>query len=151
MKTFKQYIEEAFDKPYPYKLKYVASRDEYNSIVTLKDKTKLIVKIVKQIEPRKEYWEVDFMRGGSMGLSGEGDQMRVFATVISMIKEFVKREKPEEIRFGAEKTPDEDRKDVTGSREKLYSRMTKKFANEMGYDSKERKESYMTKYILTKR
>lgn len=146
MKTFKQFkaelnIAEAFDNPYPYKLEYVSSHNVYKSFIVLEDKTRLRVRIFRMTSYGKEYyWQVEFMRNGKMELTGGGDQFRIFATIISMIKEFVKKEEPKEIRFEAGK-----------AEEKLFSRMTKRFASNMGYNSKERKESGGITYILTRK
>jgi hypothetical protein len=152
MKTFKEFIKEAFDKPYPYRLKYKPSVEEYEAVLKLKDGSKLVIYISKQIESRKTYWVVDFLRDGKMGVTGGGDQMRIFATVISVIEEFIKKESADEIRFSAEKSDDEDEKGVkVGSREKLYTRLVKRFSDRMGYKSKQKTDSLQTKFILTKK
>ena len=122
MKKFKQYIAEAFDKPYPYNYK--------PGIATAKldDGSKLEITMQRY----GEMWIISFRRNGKANVTGQGDQMRVFATVIDVIKKFIKKESPKKIFFSAEKN-----KDDKDSREKLYSRLVKKFANEMGYNSKE--------------
>jgi uncharacterized protein (DUF2267 family) len=76
-----------------------------------------------------------------LDVTGEGDAQRIFATVIGMIKEFVKKEKPDELNFAAHK-PDwmtelphdhpKRSKEMT-SREKLYKRLVKRYAGQMGY------------------
>jgi hypothetical protein len=57
-------------------------------------------------------------------ISGQGDAFRIFATVLKMIEEWVKKygETVDIITFTAEKE-----KDPKGSRAKLYHRMAKKF------------------------
>ena len=145
MKKFKQYIEEAFDKPYPYKMKHDSGWDRYTATAKLNDGSKFVM----TISEIGGAWDVEFTRGGKMDLTGEGDQMRVFATVIAIMREFIKKESPDEIAFGAEKEQG-NKKDLT-SREKLYSRMIKKFAGEMGYRSSEKSLRNSTVYTLTKK
>ena len=122
MKKFRQYIEEAFDKPYPYTYK--------PGIATAKldDGSKLEITMNRF----GKMWIISFRRDEKTNVTGQGDQMRVFATVIDVIKKFIEKESPEKIFFSAEKN--EDDKD---SRQKLYSKLIKRFANKMGYNSKE--------------
>lgn len=64
------------------------------------------------------------LRGKALqGITGTGDQQRVFATVIAIIKKFVKSTKPDIMYFTADEP----------SRRKLYSALTKKLASGLGY------------------
>ena len=145
MLTFKQYIEEAFDKPYPFKMEYDSGWDRFIATARLDDGSKFVM----TIQEMGGVWDVEFTRGGKMVVTGEGDQMRVFATAIAVLKDFIKKESPNEIAFGAEKAQG-NKKDIS-SREKLYSRMIKKFASKMGYDSSERSLRQSTVYTLKKK
>lgn len=145
MLTFKQYIEEAFDKPYPYKMKYDPNWDRFTATAKLDDGSKFVM----TIDEIGGAWDVEFTRGGKMNVTGKGDQMRVFATAIAILREFIKKESPDEVVFGADKD-EGNRKDKT-SREKLYSRMMKKFASEMGYKASEKSERQSTVYTLKKK
>ena len=86
-------------------------------------------------EPTEDsHYTVSFDREGQDGVTGDGDAMRVFATVIAIIKDFVKKRNPKLMGFSAFK-------DVyasstapgKGSREKLYARMLQRYAGKMGY------------------
>lgn len=134
MKTFRQYIVEAFNKPYPFQLKKKGSN--YITIVELPDKTSLEVFFSSSEhmeEPDQRQWEIIFTRKSTSGspsteLTGEGDQMRIFATVIAAIKEFIKKENPKYMNFSAAKDDKATaRKEVKQSREKLYTRLVKKY------------------------
>jgi hypothetical protein len=81
-----------------------------------------------------QQWEIIFSRitsgRSSTELTGEGDQMRIFATVIAAIKEFIKKENPKYMDFSAAKDdPKLAAKDKTvlQSREKLYARFVKRY------------------------
>ena len=73
-------------------------------------------------------WRISFSRGGTQEVTGEGDAMRIFATVIKVTKDFLKKEDPKYIEMSAFK-PNAHRggsKDKA-SREKLYDRMVKRY------------------------
>jgi hypothetical protein len=74
-------------------------------------------------------WHVLFTVDNSISKTGGGDAMKIFATVIAAMEAFIKKVKPEEINFSA------DKEGVKGgsSREKLYSALIKRFASKMGY------------------
>ena len=96
-------------------------------------------------------WSIEFSRNGSQSVTGEGDAMRIFATVIKVIEEFLKQEKPKKAVFSALKPSDkEDRKEKL-SREKLYSRLVKRFASKMGYNARENSFSGGTEWHLTRK
>jgi hypothetical protein len=80
-------------------------------------------------------WDVNFYRGGSTALTGEGDAPRIFASVIDAVKRFIKEHSPETLAFGASKS-ELDQKTLSyrsGSRVKLYRKMVGRFAPMMGY------------------
>ena len=127
MKTFSQYVVESFDNPYNNSLKKV-SPEEYVSKVKLPDGSELEIIFAGYIfdddEPMD--WAVVFTRDGSYAATGEGDQMRVFATVLDATKKFIKKVKPEKMNFTASKLKG-------NSRANLYKRLVSRFASEMGY------------------
>ena len=136
MKTFSQHITELFDKPYPFMLKAITRQMKpvpgvtlYRANVTLPDKTMLTIEFEREATEHGN-WVVYFYRGGSFENTGQGDQVKIFSTVIAAIKELIDKEDPLVISFAAEK--DGSQKDKT-SREKLYARLVKKFASTVGY------------------
>jgi hypothetical protein len=92
-------------------------------------------------------WDMAFDRDGSMAVTGEGDQFKIFATVIDIAKDFVRQMQPERFSFHAFKDPDE----VASSRPKLYSAMIKRFASGLGYDSTEKTSDDFVFYTLTRK
>ena len=77
-------------------------------------------------------WGIDFAINGRMGKSGEGDEFRIFATVVTVIKDWVSKmdlSNVETIRFAADKDAD-----VGTSRSTLYKRFAKQMANQLGWE-----------------
>ena len=72
-----------------------------------------------------EMFIVSFRRNGETKLTGEGDALRIFATVIKIIKTVVDDEEPPFIGFSSTKEEQ--------SRVSLYYRLARKFAAESDY------------------
>ena len=152
MIKFNQFITEAFDKPYRYDFAkepdgsyygYFKASDGKVVTVSIESTT---ISVKSQL---KRTWNVEFSRDGKQSVTGEGDAMRIFATVIKIIEDFIKKESPEMLMFSALKE-NEDKKEKQ-SREKLYSRMVKRFASKMGYKSSEKSFSGGTEWHLTRK
>lgn len=141
-------LTEAFDKPYKVRLKKIDPL-EYNAKVRLDDGSMLEIMITGN-EFDYISWNVVFERNGTLEVTGEGDAMRIFATVLEAVGQFIKKVKPEELRFSAAKTGVTDA-DTKGSREKLYARLVKRFASKWGYQSNEMSTSQDTTFYLTKK
>lgn len=155
MLNFTEYLDESFNKPYP----YTGGKKQSNYYVynfKSDDGSRVVVKMEEMAWSDDESsWSIVFLRNGTAVVTGEGDALRIFATVIATIKEFVRKEKPQEIVFSAEK-PDtgpggRGKKAPLGSREKLYARMTKKFAQQMGYNFSSQSVGSATDFRLVKR
>lgn len=128
-------IIEAFDEPYPITVvkdpdssQYDLGGGDYSGITTLSDGTRLEVNFFDD-DTGGETYQVEFRRGGSQGLTGRGDSQRVFATVLSAIKQFIQLADPDMISFVASKNPDKQ----SNSRANLYTRMVKRYAAKWGY------------------
>jgi hypothetical protein len=68
-------------------------------------------------------WYVQFSRGREIDVTGQGNQFKIFSTIIECIKKFIEAKHPEIIEF----ISDEE------SRSSLYNSMIKKYASSMGY------------------
>ena len=88
----------------------------------------------------------DFGRNGSHYVTGEGDAFKIFATVMKILADYIRDEKPGKLVFGAEKNPQSGAKMM--SRINLYTRMVKKFADAAGYDFDIVDAGFQTKYKL---
>jgi hypothetical protein len=122
------WINEAFDRPYKWKKKSNSS-DIVKYTFDTSDKRNFVVTMINE-----EYlgaWEISFVTSGSFAPTGEGDQFRIFATVIDCIKDFIKNKDPEAFMFFADAK--ERKGDAPSSRMKLYDRMVKRFANDIKY------------------
>ena len=134
-------LTEAFDKPYKFR-----KQELYKGYIVYRfiadDKSEIDVLFKEnEISDDESTWTVTFERGGRTTATGEGDAMRIFATVIDVLKDFTKKEKPQELVFSAEKPAWQlelpkghpKKSEELGSREKLYKRMVKRYAGSMGY------------------
>jgi len=147
-------IRESFNRPYKFtKQKIMKGRFVYRFVPDDKTEVDVIFK-EDEISDSESVWNVSFERNMRQDMTGEGDSMRIFATVINIIRDFSKSEKPQEMSFSAVK-PDwfeiemGDKPNVTSSREKLYKRMVKRFAPSMGYNYKVDSRKGATDYRLT--
>ena len=122
-------VKEAFNQPYPVKLNKSEDGD-YDALVKLPDGTSMDILFTNH----SGVWDMEFHRGGSQDVTGEGDAYRIFATMLSAVKQFIKTENPHIVSFQA--TKDVDPNDANPeSRAKLYNRMVDKFANQLGYNA----------------
>ena len=147
--AFKQYILmiEAFDKPYRWQLKKDDEiQAKYQAVTDAGDKLRIDF----------EKWSVGidnltFSVGGSVGTTGEGDAFRIMATVLDVVKDYIKNNEPKGIQFTANKDEyfGQDSEKIQ-SREKLYTKMIERFAKKAGYKVKLDKDKYSTHYKLTK-
>tara|TARA_Y100000034_G_C6798525_1_gene358094 strand:+ start:268 stop:816 length:549 start_codon:yes stop_codon:yes gene_type:complete len=84
-------------------------------------------------------------------MTGEGDAMRILATVLDIIKFIIKKHEPITISFGA------DKKEFMGSKEKktgragAYGAMVKRFAGKLGYKSIVKQAPDETKWALIRK
>ena len=126
MLGYKQLIE-TLDNPYPAVLKKDGEQ-EYRSRVKLDDGGTLNVNISGD-EHIDDYdhidWEISFERNGEQSVTGEGDALRILATVMNLIADFIKMENPKYMNLSAAKDKKSKKKGLQG-RERLYSRLVKK-------------------------
>lgn len=156
MISFNEYINESFDKPYRYSGGSGGAKSNsvrYKFYTTEKDEIEVVFEKLEWSDD--EYsWIVAFNRDGSDGVTGDGDAMRIFATVIAILKEFTKKYNPPVVGFSAFKSVDDlsnNKGSKKGSREKLYLRMIKKFAPKLGYNFSSRTDNKMTDFELVKK
>jgi hypothetical protein len=144
-------INEALKDAYPYKISndgpqmirswfdtakgstvttQMAVMDDYY-LATLAHYTDFDMRDVKGITG-DDVWEFFFKRDGSVELTNKGDQFKIFATVVSIFREFVKRKNPKVIAFSSSKHEEGGK-----GRTPLYKRFAATFAKESGYRLKE--------------
>jgi hypothetical protein len=108
----------------------------------LDDGSELVVLFMSQGDNQ---WMVEFERDENMDITGEGDAPRVFATVLTAMRQFIAKRKPAMLNFSAEK---ED--DPTGSRARLYDRMIQRYITGTGYTLTRQDYPGGATYTLTK-
>jgi hypothetical protein len=140
-------IFEVFDSPYSAELGRAGPRGDYEVEVTLPDGSYLHI-LFERFSPSN--YIVQFSKNRSYDATNEGDAYKIFSTVLKVIIEFVKKVQPNEVTFGADKeNGDPDIKTATG-RVKLYDRMVKKYADNLGYKLKRDEDSSSVTYYLVR-
>lgn len=125
-----EFVTEAFDQPYP--MTWEHGDDSHDALAKLSNGTNLSIMFNKDYgDYGDEEWTVEFWRNNSQEVTGEGDQQRVFATVLSAIRQFIDTEHPARIRFSANKDVDPGQKSQT--RSNLYTKLVQRYANSWGY------------------
>jgi len=122
-------LTEAFDKPYAFNWSR-GDHGDYDVFVKLPDGSPLNIAFNQEGD---DGWHVAFDRGHSQEITGEGDAQRIFATVLHAIQQFIGKEHPDKVYFSASK--DVEPGQNSESRANLYSRMVKRYASALGYDS----------------
>lgn len=108
----------------------MAAMDDYY-LATLAHYADFDIRDVKGVTS-DDVWEFFFKRDGSVELTNKGDQFKIFATVVSIFREFVKRKKPKVIAFSSSKHEEGGK-----GRTPLYKRFAAAFAKESGYRLRE--------------
>ena len=124
-------LDEAFDKPYPVRLtkRKFEGFEIYDARFKADDGSSIHIMIDSRehIDDYDELmWRISFTRNGTQEVTGEGDAMRIFATVIKVTKDFLKKEDPKYVEMSAYKPRGVISKDKV-SREKLYDKMVMRF------------------------
>ena len=140
---------EALDQPYPVRW-VIRDDDEWEGKAKTEAGDSIQIFITQGHNNHK--WEVDFYVGGSMQVTGKGDQFRVFATVVSAVKKWwawlSKSKQPvEAIIFSAFKG-NKSAKGSTG-RSSLYNRFANQFARSIGFDVSTVDGSDNIKFVLS--
>jgi len=125
-----QGVAEALNQPYGFKWEH--NDESHDALVKLPDGSNLSMMFSLDYGAYgDEEWTVEFWRGNSQDVTGEGDQQRIFATVLEAIRQFIEMEHPERIRFSANKAVEPGQKSL--SRTNLYNRLVQRYANSWGY------------------
>jgi pyrimidine deaminase RibD-like protein len=124
---FSDVVKEAFDKPYPYEWNKDDFGD-YHALAFLDDGSPLELSFGHEGD---DLWHVTFDRNFKFDVTGEGDQQRVFATVLAGVKDFVQQRHPQKIIFSATKSVKPGQK-IT-SRAGLYNSLVNRYAAALGY------------------
>jgi hypothetical protein len=121
---------------------------------TLVDGTPLHIFFVKlNIEDLRDNgdWDIEFSRNNNREVTGEGDEKRIFATVLVAIQQFVKKYKPNSITFSADTRPPPGPAGTRvnpQSRAKLYNTMVQRYASPAGYRFQRRQGHDKITYLL---
>lgn len=118
-------LTELFNNAFNYELERKDS-GSWKAIFFTTNNSRVLVSFDESSTEVKAF-DVDFRRGApgatTYEITGEGDAIRIFSTVIEIIRDFVKRENPNIVTFNA-KEP---------SRKKLYARLATKICPLIGF------------------
>ena len=136
----KQDVTEAFDQPYPLTWEK-SDYGDVDALARLPDGSPLSIMFNKQTNDEgDEAVQVEFYRNNSQEVTSEGDAMRVFATVLTAIQQYVKEYQPKRLTFSASKEIDPTIHYEPGqpqpnpeSRAKLYDRLVQRYSKTWGY------------------
>ena len=122
-------LAESFNQPYPVKVIQSPGSDDYKAALRLPDGTGMEILFTEH----GGIWDMEFYRGGTQDVTGEGDAFRIFATMMEAVRQFIRMEKPGAVSFTATKDVPEGQDPE--SRAKLYTRMVERFADSLGYNA----------------
>jgi hypothetical protein len=174
VKSFKQYITEVFDKPYKWSGGNVAKGSitpvVYGGVpedYTFKTSDGGLIEVTAnhfwndvgsqlggmKIKKTGHTIAIEFAKNDTYDMTGEGDAMRIMATVLDIIKSIIKKHEPMTLIFSADKS--QDKSDRSG-REKTgragaYGAIVKRFAGKMGYKSDTKDSNRKVEWQLTKK
>lgn len=124
MIPFRTFITEIFGQTYKWMWVQQTSLSHYADFYT-DDGSKVLLALLRS----DDYWEVEFARAGSEEVTGQGDAFKIYATVLDILKTWLKTHKGEKIRFIGNK----DGK--RGGHAKLYRAMASKMVSSIGYEA----------------
>jgi hypothetical protein len=139
-----QPVTESLDQPYKILRWEKGDYGDVDAIARLDDGTFLSIMFNKGFsqDTKEEAWSVEFYRNNSQEKTGEGDQQRVFATVLSAVQTFISdrvpgakgKYKPNKVYFSASKEvkPDEDQRKAM-TRARLYDSLVQRYARALGF------------------
>lgn len=143
---------ESLDAPYPIQVEpspYEYEVNHYTAKTIMPNGKELEVNFVPITESEKKYY-VDFWVDGTQHLTGKGDQQRIFATVLSAIRQFIEMNSPDMLKFSAMKNKRYNDANPM-SRVNLYNKLVQKYAQAAGYDYSQRENENQVSYTLTKK
>jgi hypothetical protein len=145
-------IVESLNQPAPWEWTDMSSLDTFQGQANINEYADLFVTIE---DTGGDEWEISFTRQSPHSLmhtsvaTGQGDEFKVFATVVAMIKDWWEKitsdgYRPDQIKFTASKQAGD-----SPSRSKLYTRFAQKFANQIGYNVAVNQQQARDVFLLT--
>ena len=124
-------VTEALNNPYSYYWDETYNDDSSFLAKAEMDMGELMVMF--SVGEPGESWTIDFAVDGSMDKTGDGDQFRIFATVVAVIKDWMANKvdlsKVTQIDFSSDKDGEAE-----DSRAKLYKRFGQQLASKLGWN-----------------
>lgn len=156
MKTFKQYIKEALDRPYKTVNRSYTKTDRYGTeklmtVYLFKTENGRPGKIIFDLDVKDNTVWIDFEIDNMVSMTGDGDQFRIFATVKSAVLDYVKKTPVDEISFTGSKAWGDNRNFFRSGRGKLYTRFMKMLASHLNMKGSHYGDGSSGSYTLLKK
>lgn len=123
MKSFLSHLTELFDRPFSYKVEKGGFGKSGQTIVSFLVEPNDEVKVV--LDYYGDILSVNFLRNGSLEITGGGHAERILATVLDIIGKFSAVEIPAEILIISANSD---------SRSRVYSKMIQRYAKSRKYE-----------------
>jgi len=180
MKSFKQYITEVFDKPYTWRGGHVAKgsitseKDGVPEDYAFKTSDGGLIELTAShfwmpageklsfmvVEKEGHAVGIEFVKRkhkgtnkdrSTYGMTGEGDAMRILATVLDIIKSIIKKHEPAMLYFSGDKGGKGIERKGESGRVGAYTAIVKRFAGKAGYKSVTKEFSDKVNFQLVKK
>jgi hypothetical protein len=112
-----------------------------------------VVVAFSRLQKNSTNYEVSFSKNDNIKRTGEGDQFKIIATVIAVIKDFISNNPDIELlTFTAKREGRElENKKYKNARAALYRRLLARFAEQHGFEFHEAVVGRMTEFLLVKK
>ncbi len=155
MKSFNQYITEVFDNPYKWRGGHVAKGSITPNNSGIPEEYRFKSSDGGTIEVTANHFWIDsgepfgemktkkaghtiaieFAKNMSYDMTGEGDAMRILATVLDIINDIIKKHEPAMLYFSGDKGGKGIERKGESGRVGAYTAIVKRFAGKAGYTS----------------
>jgi len=126
-KEFKEHLLELFDKPYPYRMKKGQIGRDGDNIAVFSAGSSKDDEVEVDLTFRMDKLYVNFIRGGRLDITGQGNASKILATVMDMVAKFVTSAIVDEIVIIVEVGQG------SGARERIYRSLMNRHADKLGY------------------
>ena len=177
MKSFKEYITEVFDNPYKWRGGGVAkgsitpNNDGIPEDYVFKTSDGGLIELTAShfwmpageklsfmvVEKEGHAVGIEFVKRDAQykhttyGMTGEGDAMRILATVLDIIKSIIKKHEPAMLYFSGDKGGRGIERKGESGRVSAYTAIVKRFADKAGYKSVTKEYSDKVNFQLVKK
>jgi hypothetical protein len=127
LRRFREHLSELFDRPYPYRMSKGAIGREGENIAVFTTGSSKDDVVEVELTFRMDKLYVNFIRGGRLDITGQGNASKILATVMHLVEEFVASAIVDEIVIIVEIGQG------SGARQRIYRSLMNRHADRLGY------------------